>query len=91
MTERTREKRIPLSWSLASEQFKEVWGDSFILGEFADKLTCSEFEAMADMLLAVGVDPEMVEEFEDLHAQSDECGDMHCQCDNPECIEERNS
>ncbi|AXH46817.1 hypothetical protein SEA_ACOLYTE_74 [Mycobacterium phage Acolyte] len=84
-----REKRIPLSPQLASEIFKEKWGDTHLLGDIAGKLTCPEFEALADMLLAVGVDPDTVEEFEDLHAESDECGDMHCQCDDPECIEER--
>ncbi|AEL17880.1 hypothetical protein TRIXIE_80 [Mycobacterium phage Trixie] len=88
MTE-TREKRIPLSPQLATEQFKEVWGDGHLLCDISTKLTCIEFEALADMLLAIGVNPGTIEGFEECHAEGDECGDMHCQCDDPECIEER--
>lgn len=84
-----REKRIPLSPKLALDQFKEVWGDGYLLGDIATKLTCIEFEAMADLLLAIGVDERTVEAFEDDHSEGDDCGDMHCRCDDTDCIEER--
>ncbi|ASR86530.1 hypothetical protein SEA_CHANGELING_78 [Mycobacterium phage Changeling] len=80
-----REKRIPLSPQLALDQFKEVWGDGYLLGDIATNLTCTEFEAMADLLLAIGCDEQMVEAFEDDHAEGDDCGDMHCRCGDEEC------
>lgn len=85
----SREMRIPLSPSLASARFKEVWGDGYLLGDIATTLMCTEFEALADMLLAVGVDPQTVEDFEGYHAAGDDCGDLHCRCDDADCIAER--
>ncbi|QGJ90974.1 hypothetical protein SEA_BIANCATRI92_76 [Mycobacterium phage BiancaTri92] len=86
-----KQERIPLAPALAFEQFREVWSDGMLLGDIAGKLTCTEFEAMADMMLAVGFEPRTVAMFEECHAEDDECGDMHCRCDDPECIEERES
>ncbi|AMS01068.1 hypothetical protein SEA_ARCHERNM_74 [Mycobacterium phage ArcherNM] len=80
-----REKRIPLSPQLALDQFKEVWGDGWLLSDIATNLTCTEFEAMADLLLAIGIDPDVVEGFEDSHAEGDDCGDMHCKCGDEDC------
>ncbi|AMW64156.1 hypothetical protein SEA_EVILGENIUS_79 [Mycobacterium phage EvilGenius] len=85
-----KEQRIGLSPMSAMHQFKEVWGDSHLIGDIGTHLTCMEMEALADMLQACGVDPDHVEEMIALHAEGDECGDMHCTCDDPECIEERN-
>ncbi|AGK86107.1 hypothetical protein Chy5_0072 [Mycobacterium phage Chy5] len=87
----TKQKRIPLSPQLALDQFKSVWGDGYAVCDIATSLTCTEFEALADLLLAIGVDPRTVESFESSHAEGDDCGDMHCRCDDPGCIEERNS
>ncbi|AEL17788.1 hypothetical protein TURBIDO_80 [Mycobacterium phage Turbido] len=84
-------ERIGVSPKLAMEQFKEIWGDGYLIGDIGTKLTCMEMEALADMLQACGVEPSRVEEFISYHAEGDECGDMHCTCDDPECIEERNN
>jgi hypothetical protein len=74
--------RTPLSIGLAAEIFREVWGDQYLLGDIAQTLNCAEFEALADMLLAVGVDPQTVEEFEQLHVAGDEPDDWHNNQDN---------
>ncbi|AMB18570.1 hypothetical protein NASIATALIE_80 [Mycobacterium phage NaSiaTalie] len=74
----------------AFEQFRQVWSDGMLLSDISGKLTCTEFEALADLMLAVGFEPSTVEAFEECHADADECGDRHCKCDDPECIEERN-
>ncbi|AWN05844.1 hypothetical protein SEA_BLINN1_84 [Mycobacterium phage Blinn1] len=84
----TKTKRVPLSPELATNIFKEVWSDGMLLYDIAGKLTCTEFEALADLMLALGFDPETVEAFEEGHADQDECGDMHSTCDHPECKEE---
>ncbi|EKF22970.1 putative gp79 [Mycolicibacterium hassiacum DSM 44199] len=83
--------RGKLSPQLALAQFKEVWSDGYLLSDIATHLTCTEFEAMADLLLAIGVSEETVAGFEEAHAEGDDCGDMHCCCDDPECIEERSN
>ncbi|ASZ75240.1 hypothetical protein PBI_MISSWHITE_74 [Mycobacterium phage MissWhite] len=72
----TREKRIPLRPQLALAQFKEVWGDGYLLSDIATHLTCTEFEAMADLLLVIGVHEETVAGFEEAHAEGDDCGDL---------------
>ncbi|QDP44657.1 hypothetical protein SEA_NOTHINGSPECIAL_73 [Mycobacterium phage NothingSpecial] len=84
-----KQERIGLSLSSAMHQFKEVWGDGYLIGDIGTKLTCIEMEALADMLQACGIPADRVEEFISAHAEGDECGDMHCTCDDPECIAER--
>ncbi|AHJ86691.1 hypothetical protein CRB1_80 [Mycobacterium phage CRB1] len=86
-----KEPRIPLSPELAITAFKEVWSDGMLLSDISGKLTCTEFEVMADLMLSLGFNPETVEAFEECHADQDDCGDMHCKCDDPECIAERES
>ncbi|AFV51210.1 hypothetical protein ST20ES_81 [Mycobacterium phage 20ES] len=86
-----KEERIGLSLPSALHQFKEVWGDGYLIGDIGPNLTCMEMEALADMLQAAGVPADRVEEMIDAHAEGDDCGDMHCKCDDPECIEERNA
>lgn len=79
---------IPLSPALSIEQFKETWGDLHLAGDIASKLTCIEVEALADVFRTFGA-AESAEAWISAHAEGDECGDMHCRCDNPECIAER--
>ena len=81
--------RIPLSQSLAIEQFKGSWTDQS-LADIATALTCDEFEALLDLLHSFDlVSAETAAKIEDVHAAGDEHGDMHCRCKEPWCIEER--
>lgn len=81
------EQMIPLSPSTAIEQFLAVWTDMEGIGS---ALTCSEAEALADLFIALGK-PGRAESLMYDHGTADDCGDQHCQCDDPECIEYRES
>ncbi|QDF18471.1 hypothetical protein SEA_RACHALY_76 [Mycobacterium Phage Rachaly] len=80
-----KQERIGLSLSSAMHQFKEVWGDGYLIGDIGTNLTCIEMEALADMLQACGVPADRVEEMIAYHAEGDDCGDMHCKCGDEEC------
>ncbi|WKW87292.1 hypothetical protein SEA_CHARGERPOWER_77 [Mycobacterium phage Chargerpower] len=67
--------------------FIEVWGRDLAV-DVASHLTCIEAEAIASLFLSLG-DAKAAEEWIECHAEADDCGDMHCRCDDPECIEER--
>ena len=82
----TENKRIPLSTDLALERFLDVFtGD---VEGIPTSMTCTEVEAMADLLLAHG-HARAAEAWIAEHAEEDDCGDWHCKCDDPECIAER--
>jgi len=70
------------------KDFIEVWGDGYLSGDIATHLTCIEVEAIASLFLSVG-NTRAAESWIDNHAEADDCGDMHCRCDNPDCIKER--
>ncbi|ASJ79763.1 hypothetical protein KIY83_gp77 [Mycobacterium phage Fameo] len=72
----------------AFQVFIETWGDGYLAGDMADKLTCIEAEAIAELFRAFG-ETRTAEAWIESHAYGDDCGDMHCQCDDPECIKER--
>ncbi len=80
-------ERILLAPALALDNFFAAIG-SDTLGDIATSLTCSEAEAVADLFASFGYG-NTAEAFIESHAEGDDCGDMHCQCDDPECIEER--
>lgn len=74
---------------IAEEQeFAAVWSDGHLAADLATKLTCIEVEALASMLLSLG-QPEAADKWIEFHAEGDDCDDMHCRCDDPECIAER--
>lgn len=74
---------------ISEEQtFIEVWGDGYLAGDIAEKLTCIEVEALASLFLSYG-QPDAAERWIRYHADGDGCDDMHCRCDDPECIAER--
>jgi hypothetical protein len=71
---------IPLSPQLAIDNFLSVWLLSQPMGDIAGSLTCIEAEALADLFYAFGHNVDEYNEIVDAHAESDECGDKHCQC-----------
>lgn len=72
----------------AAQNFKEVWGDGYLACDLGTKLTCIELEALTRLLRAIG-DEQAADTWTECHAEGDDCDDLHCQCDAPECIEER--
>lgn len=73
----------------ALEHFLNTWGSgSWLAGDIGTSLTCIEVEALAD-LYRVNDREEEAKGWIRSHAEGDDCGDMHCTCDDPECIEER--
>lgn len=72
----------------AIDNFLEAWGGGYLASDVGDKLSCIEVEALAALLRALG-DPGAAEEWIEYHAEGDDCGDLHCRCDDEECIEER--
>ncbi|ERB55308.1 hypothetical protein N806_29675 [Rhodococcus sp. P27] len=78
---------IPLSPSLALERFLDTMsGDTAY--DIGPNLTCPEVEAVADLFLA-NDRADDAKAWIEAHAEVDDCGDMHCQCDDDECIAER--
>lgn len=72
----------------AIDGFLEAWGGVYLACDVGTKLTCIEVEALAALFRALGA-PGSAEEWVECHAEGDDCGDLHCRCDNEECIEER--
>ncbi len=72
---------IPLSPALAVDQFFSIVVAGGALVDCAASFTCSEAEAIADLMVAFGHD-DAAASFIDSHADGDEHGDMHCrECD----------
>ncbi|QFG10445.1 hypothetical protein KIV65_gp22 [Mycobacterium phage Anthony] len=69
-------------------EFAEVWSDGDLANNLADKLTCNEAEAIASLFLSIGK-VEAADAWMKSHELGDDCGDMHCICDDEECIKER--
>ncbi|AEJ93353.1 hypothetical protein SEA_SUPERCALLIE99_78 [Mycobacterium phage SuperCallie99] len=61
--------------------FVEVWGGSHLAADIADKLTCNEAEAIASLFLGLG-DVESADFWIEHHADSDDCDDDHCRCED---------
>ncbi|AOT25446.1 hypothetical protein KIP29_gp18 [Mycobacterium phage BabyRay] len=72
----------------AIEHFIEVWSDGYLSADTATHMTCVEVEALAGVFRAFGHNDTADRWIAD-HAEADDCGDMHCRCDDPECIQER--
>lgn len=70
-------------------QFLDDWGGGYLAHDIGPKLTCIEAEALACLYLSVGRTQDADSWIEN-HAESDDCGDLHCRCTAPECIAERN-
>ncbi|ASR77181.1 hypothetical protein KIV66_gp74 [Mycobacterium phage MyraDee] len=68
--------------------FLEVWGDGYLAGDIGSNLTCIEAEAIASLFLSLG-QANAAEAWIDGHSEGDDCGDMHCRCDDADCIAER--
>jgi len=82
-------KRIPLSPKLAADIFLKTWATDenqpHLADDIATGLTCTEAEALADLIVSLGVmldiDTDAAAEYWiTQHAQGDDCGDMHCLC-----------
>lgn len=58
------------------DHFAEVWGDSMLLNDIGERLTCTEAEALAELLRAVKR-PDAAESLIDAHSYGDEEGDLH--------------
>ncbi|AVJ50824.1 hypothetical protein SEA_KALNOKY_83 [Mycobacterium phage Kalnoky] len=71
-----------------TKHFIEVWGDGYLASDLGEKLTCTEVEALASLLLSLGAG-EAAARWIEYHAEGDDCGDMHCRCDDEECKAER--
>ncbi|AAN01832.1 hypothetical protein SEA_BUZZBUZZ_77 [Mycobacterium phage BuzzBuzz] len=71
-----------------AKNFVEVWGDGYLAGDLAEKLTCIEVEALASVLLSLGA-ADAATKWIEYHAEADDCGDQHCRCDDEECKAER--
>lgn len=72
----------------AAERFKAVWGDGYLAEDLASKLTCTELESLTRLFRAIGGEV-AAETWTESHAEHDECSDMHCRCDDEDCIAER--
>lgn len=79
------EARIPLSPQLAVDQFCLIWAnpEGGPLRDIAGSLTCTEAEALADLLHSFGFEL-AAERFIEDHAESDDEGDMH----HPDYVED---
>lgn len=62
----------------AAENFVTHFG-GYLMDDIATHLTCSEVEALADLLVALG-EQRLSELWIRAHAEGDDCGDMHCLC-----------
>jgi len=61
------------------EQFCATWGEGHLSSDVADKLTCTEVEALAELFDALG-DEQSAQQWIRDHSFGDDCGDRHCQC-----------
>lgn len=61
------------------EQFCETWGGGHLSCDVADKLTCIEAEALAELFAAFG-DERSAQQWVRDHSWGDDCGDLHCRC-----------
>lgn len=74
----------------AFDVFTDVW-NSDTIGDIATSLTCIEFDALIDLVVAGGMGPETAKMLTEMHGEGDDCGDSHCLCDDEECIAERSA
>lgn len=61
---------------VALSNFLAVWSDTYLLHDIAQKLTCTEADALAELLKAF-VNPETAAEFIGAHAEGDDLYDGH--------------
>lgn len=60
----------------ALHEFARKWADGVLANDLSGKLTCSELDALADLLAALGEDS-AAQAWTDSHALHDEEGDAH--------------
>ncbi|TLS45796.1 hypothetical protein FE633_13645 [Streptomyces montanus] len=65
--------------------FAEAWCDSTITADVAASLGCTEVDALADLLRALGAE-QAADEWVDAHAKDDDPGDGHFQGTVPEDV-----
>lgn len=68
-------KRV-MTGAQALARFVNVFADSHLAINLAERLSCTELEALADLLEATGKS-EAAEIWRSEHAQTDESGDLH--------------
>ncbi|MFF8831364.1 hypothetical protein [Streptomyces sp. NPDC015131] len=51
--------------------FVTTWGDKMLANETATSLTCTEVNVLAEMLHALGADPDNVKAWLETHAEAD--------------------
>lgn len=69
----------------AAATFAEVFGDGLLAFEVGPRMTCTEVEALAGMLRAVGADA-AADTWIEGHAAEDEEGDAHFQAPELEAV-----
>lgn len=67
----------------ALEHFEEVWSDGMLHEHIGEKLTCTEVEALAGVLRALGSPEDTVDYLIQAHAYGDEEGDLHYDGEEP--------
>lgn len=74
------ERRPPaVDFVAAAKSFVDAWGSGDMAGDLGARLTCSEADALAGMLRALG-HHERASTWINAHAEDDDCGDAHCRC-----------
>lgn len=62
--------------SIALHEFARKWADGVLANDLSGKLTCSELDALADLLAALGEEG-AAKAWTESHALHDEDGDAH--------------
>ncbi len=63
------------------ESFINAFATGYLAGDIGEKLCCSEVEALAALLRDLGYAP-AADQWIKAHAGGDDCGDMHCRCED---------
>lgn len=62
--------------AIALHEFARTWADGVLANDLSGKLTCSELDALADLLSTLG-EESAAKAWTDSHALHDEEGDTH--------------
>lgn len=72
----TTEVKPPILFEEALAEFRAVWTKWDLLGDLGERLTCTESDALADFLEALG-EADAAKGLREAHAEGDDEGDSH--------------